>query len=152
MADQGNRPHRTTKEKKAHTGGPNPKAFAYATPGKLHRQAARSHDVLSPFDSDKSILTCTGQREAPPRPSRRPPARRGTPDHRRCRWPTRCWQDHPHKVSHPSLHQTDPLYSVGTSHSRHLETATPHLHRMSCRLARQHDRRRKGGGYRFTHD
>ncbi|KAF2821126.1 DUF663-domain-containing protein [Ophiobolus disseminans] len=45
MADQSNRPHRTTKEKKPHSGGPNPKAFAYATPGKLHRQATRSHDV-----------------------------------------------------------------------------------------------------------
>jgi ribosome biogenesis protein BMS1 len=47
MADQGNRPHRTTKPKKAHTGGPNPKAFAYATPGRLQKQAARSHDVHS---------------------------------------------------------------------------------------------------------
>ncbi|KAH4052658.1 hypothetical protein HBH49_104510 [Parastagonospora nodorum] len=45
MADQGNRPHRTTKEKKAHTGGPNPKAFAYAAPGRLQKTAARSHDV-----------------------------------------------------------------------------------------------------------
>ncbi|PSN71289.1 DUF663-domain-containing protein [Corynespora cassiicola Philippines] len=45
MADQSNRAHRVKKEKKAHSGGPNPKAFAYATPGKLHRQAARSHDV-----------------------------------------------------------------------------------------------------------
>ncbi|KAH8723626.1 hypothetical protein GQ44DRAFT_656123, partial [Phaeosphaeriaceae sp. PMI808] len=45
MADQGNRPHRTAKPKKAHTGGPNPKAFAYATPGRLQKQAARSHDV-----------------------------------------------------------------------------------------------------------
>lgn len=45
MADQANRAHRKTKEKKAHSGGPNPKAFAYATPGKLQKQAARSHDV-----------------------------------------------------------------------------------------------------------
>jgi hypothetical protein len=45
MADQGNRPHRTTKEKKPHTGGPNPKAFAYAAPGRLQKTAARSHDV-----------------------------------------------------------------------------------------------------------
>ncbi|KAI9752018.1 MAG: NAD-dependent isocitrate dehydrogenase [Chaenotheca gracillima] len=46
MEDQANRPHRKTKEKKAnHSGAPNPKAFAYAHPGKLQRQAARSHDV-----------------------------------------------------------------------------------------------------------
>ncbi|KAF2747903.1 DUF663-domain-containing protein [Sporormia fimetaria CBS 119925] len=45
MADQANRPHRKTKEKKPHSGGPNPKAFAYATPGRLQKQAARSHDV-----------------------------------------------------------------------------------------------------------
>jgi hypothetical protein len=152
MADQGNRPHRTTKEKKAHTGGPNPKAFAYATPGKLHRQAARSHDVLSPLNPGKAMLTCTGQRKAPPRPARRPPARRGTPDHCRCRWPARRRQDYPHKVSHPSLHQTNPLDPDGTAHSRDFKTATPHLHRMSRRFARQHDRRREGGGYRFAHD
>lgn len=46
MADQVNRPHRKTKEKKAKTSGErNPKAFAYATPGRLQKQAARSHDV-----------------------------------------------------------------------------------------------------------
>lgn len=48
MADQGtqtNRAHRKSKEKKPHAGNRNPKAFAYATPGKLQKQAARSHDV-----------------------------------------------------------------------------------------------------------
>ncbi|OAL47534.1 DUF663-domain-containing protein [Pyrenochaeta sp. DS3sAY3a] len=45
MADQGNRPHRPAKEKKAHSGGPNPKAFAYAAPGRLRKQAARSTEV-----------------------------------------------------------------------------------------------------------
>ncbi|GAB7354629.1 hypothetical protein MBLNU459_g5065t1 [Dothideomycetes sp. NU459] len=46
MADnQAHRVHRPTKEKKAHTGDRNPKAFAFANPGKLQKQAARSHDV-----------------------------------------------------------------------------------------------------------
>ncbi|KAL8805255.1 MAG: hypothetical protein Q9200_005487 [Gallowayella weberi] len=45
MDDQANRPHRKTKVKKKHTGDKNPKAFAYANPGKLQKQAARSHDV-----------------------------------------------------------------------------------------------------------
>ncbi|KAH7371377.1 ribosome biogenesis protein-like protein [Pyrenochaeta sp. MPI-SDFR-AT-0127] len=45
MADQGNRAHRPAKEKKAHSGGPNPKAFAYAAPGRLRKQAARSTEV-----------------------------------------------------------------------------------------------------------
>jgi hypothetical protein len=45
MADQGNRPHRTTKEKKPHTGDKNPKAFAFNAPGRLQKTAARSHDV-----------------------------------------------------------------------------------------------------------
>ncbi|KAH0535993.1 hypothetical protein FGG08_007110 [Glutinoglossum americanum] len=47
MEDQSNRPHRKTKDKKkaAHSGAPNPKAFAYANPGRLQKQAARSHDV-----------------------------------------------------------------------------------------------------------
>ncbi|KAF8477074.1 hypothetical protein BDZ91DRAFT_778247 [Kalaharituber pfeilii] len=47
MEQQSNRPHRKSKEKKdkKHSGGPNPKAFAFANPGKLQKQAARSHDV-----------------------------------------------------------------------------------------------------------
>lgn len=46
MSDQTNRPHRKAKEKKTpHSGEKNPKAFAYATPGRLQKQAARSHDV-----------------------------------------------------------------------------------------------------------
>ncbi|KAF2122351.1 hypothetical protein BDV96DRAFT_618615 [Lophiotrema nucula] len=47
MADnQANRPHRKTKEKKGHASGqPNPKAFAFSTPGRAQRDAARSHDV-----------------------------------------------------------------------------------------------------------
>lgn len=42
--DQSNRTHRPTKEKKRFTGN-NPKAFSYANPGKLQKQASRSHDV-----------------------------------------------------------------------------------------------------------
>ncbi|KAK1060570.1 Glycoside hydrolase 2 (Mannanase, beta-galactosidase), partial [Friedmanniomyces endolithicus] len=44
--EQTHRVHRPTKEKKKPTTGqPNPKAFAYAAPGRLAKQAARSHDV-----------------------------------------------------------------------------------------------------------
>ncbi|KAJ9666897.1 Glycoside hydrolase 2 (Mannanase, beta-galactosidase) [Coniosporium apollinis] len=45
MSDQANRPHRKAKPEKKSTGGPNPKAFAFAKPGRLQKQAARSHDV-----------------------------------------------------------------------------------------------------------
>ncbi|KAL8899688.1 MAG: hypothetical protein Q9207_006073 [Kuettlingeria erythrocarpa] len=45
MEDQANRPHRPAKVKKKHTGDKNPKAFAYAHPGRLQKQATRSHDV-----------------------------------------------------------------------------------------------------------
>ena len=45
MEDQANRPHRRTKEKKKHTGDRNPKAFGYANPGRLAKQAVRSHDI-----------------------------------------------------------------------------------------------------------
>ncbi|KAI9811895.1 MAG: Glycoside hydrolase 2 (Mannanase, beta-galactosidase) [Pycnora praestabilis] len=45
MEDQANRPHRKTEEKKAHSGGPNPRAFGFANPGRLQNQARRSHDV-----------------------------------------------------------------------------------------------------------
>ncbi|PKY01590.1 DUF663-domain-containing protein [Aspergillus campestris IBT 28561] len=42
--DQSNRSHRPAKEKKKYEGS-NPKAFAYANPGKLNRQGARSDDI-----------------------------------------------------------------------------------------------------------
>lgn len=45
MSEQVNRPHRAKKEKKGNTSGSNPKAFAFAKPGKAFRQAVRSHDV-----------------------------------------------------------------------------------------------------------
>jgi ribosome biogenesis protein BMS1 len=45
MDAQQNKPHRKSKEKKQHSGGPNPKAFAFSNPGKLARTAARSHDI-----------------------------------------------------------------------------------------------------------
>ncbi|KAF3482999.1 GTP binding protein Bms1 [Arthroderma uncinatum] len=47
MEDQSNKPHRKSKDKgkKKDHGGPNPKAFAVSNPGKLARQAARSHDI-----------------------------------------------------------------------------------------------------------
>lgn len=44
--DQIHRPHRATKAKNKHDKSqPNPKAFAFAAPGRLAKQAARSHDV-----------------------------------------------------------------------------------------------------------
>lgn len=44
--DQVHRQHRPAKDKKQHTSGqPNPKAFAVSAPGKLAKQARRSHDV-----------------------------------------------------------------------------------------------------------
>ncbi|KAK4454372.1 ribosome biogenesis protein bms1 [Podospora aff. communis PSN243] len=49
MDAQVNKPHRQSKKskdkKKQHTGEKNPKAFAFSNPGKLARQAARSHDI-----------------------------------------------------------------------------------------------------------
>ncbi|KAF2219606.1 hypothetical protein BDZ85DRAFT_44290 [Elsinoe ampelina] len=43
---QSHRTHRPTKEKKkSHSGGPNPKAFAFSTPGRYAKQAARAHDI-----------------------------------------------------------------------------------------------------------
>ncbi|PKS08802.1 hypothetical protein jhhlp_003411 [Lomentospora prolificans] len=45
MEAQVHKPHRKAKEKKKHTGDKNPKAFAFANPGRLQRAAARSHDI-----------------------------------------------------------------------------------------------------------
>ncbi|VBB76979.1 Putative Ribosome biogenesis protein BMS1 homolog [Podospora comata] len=48
--EQQNKPHRPSKKSKdkkkaQHTGQQNPKAFAFSNPGKLAKQAARSHDI-----------------------------------------------------------------------------------------------------------
>ncbi|KAK4158098.1 ribosome biogenesis protein bms1 [Chaetomidium leptoderma] len=49
MDGQTHKPHRVSKKSKEkktqHPGGQNPKAFAVSNPGKLARQAARSHDI-----------------------------------------------------------------------------------------------------------
>ncbi|KAI0198924.1 GTP binding protein Bms1 [Astrocystis sublimbata] len=45
MDDAAHKPHRKAKEKKKPQGDHNPKAFAFARPGKLARAAARSHDI-----------------------------------------------------------------------------------------------------------
>ncbi|RDW80358.1 DUF663-domain-containing protein [Coleophoma crateriformis] len=45
METQAHRAHRPSKEKKKHTGDKNPKAFAFANPGRLAKTAARSHDI-----------------------------------------------------------------------------------------------------------
>ncbi|KAI1436641.1 GTP binding protein Bms1 [Xylaria sp. CBS 124048] len=45
MEEQAHKPHRKAKEKKKPQGDRNPKAFAFARPGKLARAAARSSDI-----------------------------------------------------------------------------------------------------------
>ncbi|KAI9890180.1 MAG: Glycoside hydrolase 2 (Mannanase, beta-galactosidase) [Vezdaea aestivalis] len=45
MENQANKPHRKGKEKKANQSGHNAKAFAFASPGRLQKQASRSHDI-----------------------------------------------------------------------------------------------------------
>ncbi|KAH6856837.1 hypothetical protein B0I37DRAFT_368488 [Chaetomium sp. MPI-CAGE-AT-0009] len=49
MDGQTHKPHRASKKSKEkktqHQGGQNPKAFAFSNPGKLAKQAARSHDI-----------------------------------------------------------------------------------------------------------
>jgi hypothetical protein len=145
-ADQSNRPHRKTKEKKAaHSGAPNPKAFAFATPGRLQKQAARSHDVCysQPFDWAMKLTMIPGQRKALPRPPCRSPPRRSASHHcRRC-WPSRRRQDDTDKILNSPLHEANPLRAGRASHSRHIQKTTPHVHRMSSRLVGGHDRCRE---------
>jgi len=65
MEDQSNRPHRPVKEKKAHTGDKNPKAFAFNAPGKLQKQARRSHDVwLFSGGYDRDTNSCRSKKSA----------------------------------------------------------------------------------------
>lgn len=71
MEEQANRPHRKTKERKKHTGDRNPKAFGYANPGRLAKQAVRSHDVRnSRLETTVSTDLYVDQRETPPCPPR----------------------------------------------------------------------------------
>ena len=81
-----------------------------------------------PFSLRKALLTAAGQRKASPRPARRPPPRRGSPDHRRRRWAPRCRENNPHQEPDQTVHQADALHTDRPSHSRNLETAAPHLH------------------------
>ncbi|KAL9126696.1 MAG: hypothetical protein Q9217_004293 [Psora testacea] len=71
MEDQQNRPHRKPKEKRKHIGDRNPKAFGYANPGRLAKQAVRSHDIKEkrlhvpqidrlPTDPPPTIVTVVG--------------------------------------------------------------------------------------------
>jgi hypothetical protein len=153
MADQANRPHRKGKEKKPHSGGPNPKAFAFATPGKLQKQAARSHDVwvlVTPVRD--SLLTNTEKRKTPPCTARRPSSRRSPSDYCRRRWPSRSRKNDPYKVSDQTIHEADTFYADGPSHSCNVKAATTHVHRMSGRFTREHDRYRKGGGHCAVND
>ncbi|KAJ5217075.1 ribosome biogenesis protein [Penicillium chermesinum] len=70
MEQQSNRAHRPAKEKKKYE-GQNPRAFAYANPGKLNKQAARSHDVKEkrlhvpqvdrmPEEAPPTVVACVG--------------------------------------------------------------------------------------------
>ena len=45
MEDQANRPHRKSKAKSKSASRSNPKAFAFAAPGRLKRDAARSSEI-----------------------------------------------------------------------------------------------------------
>ena len=45
MEDQANKPHRKAKVKKREQTGTNPKAFAFANPGRSFKQAVRSHEI-----------------------------------------------------------------------------------------------------------
>ena len=142
MAEQqSNRAHRAPKEKKQHSGGPNPKAFAYAAPGRLQKQAARSHDVRLQDRTRRSCQrdvcadTKIGQRKAVPRAAGGSSTGRSTTYYCRRRRTARSRKDHSDQVSGPSLHKTDPFASDRTPHSGHIEKTTTHLHRDACRLS-----------------
>lgn len=121
----------------------NPKAFAFANPGKLQKQATRSHDACSLILSHymQCLMNPTGQRKAPPCSSRRSPPCRTSPYHRCSRWSSRRWENHSHQVSHQAVHKTCPLSPRWSSYRGHIQTTTSNVPRMPLRLPRLHDRR-----------
>lgn len=86
--------------KRADQRGKNPKAFGFANPGRLAKQAVRSHDVWGlPLLSFQQTLTIVlDQRKAPPCPSCRPPPRRSSPNHCRCGWTSWSGQNYSHQI------------------------------------------------------
>ena len=109
MDDQANRPHRKTKEKKKKVHGG--KSLAHMTGKSVLTvncrekcQGLRRRQSGSPAEGSCAIQRCKidssgrhfnalrspGQRKAPPCPTRRPPARRGAPNHCCSCWASRC--------------------------------------------------------------
>ncbi len=136
----------------------NPKAFAFSNPGKLARQAARSHDVchgLPIANSCLSMLTVVrsiDQGKAPPCPSRRPHPGRAATAACRHRWPPRggknnttvrlfhCFSEispnRPHveqQVLGSTICKGDNIGSGRAHHHRYLQETAVDLHRMSER-------------------
>ncbi len=111
----------------------NPKAFAYANPGKLQKQATRSHDACSFILSHhlQHLMNTTGQRKAPPCSSRRSPPCRTSSYHRCGRWSSRSWENHSHQISHQAVHQTYSLPPCWSSYRGHIQTPTSNVPRMS---------------------
>ena len=174
MEQQTHRPHRPSKEKKkhAHTGGSslnslqslfwrklncfldrNPKAFAFANPGRLAKTAARSHDVgflkvlahplPADFSEDKrKKISCTSSRSH----TRRTPSTTG-----HHRWPSRCWEDNSSKVAGQEICEGNAVKSPRADHSRHIEEAAIDICRMSER-SRGNGRHVQGGRHSAAHD
>lgn len=81
----------------------NPKAFAFANPGRLAKTAARSHDVLiCSYNiltrSLRMLMRFADQRKAIPRPSSRSHPRRTPATTRHHCWSTWCRQDNSAEV------------------------------------------------------
>lgn len=100
---------------------------------------ALDRGTITTLDSGQAKLIEAGQRKAPPCAARRPFARGSTPHYRRRGWTARCRQNNPHQELDPAIHQADAVHADRPPHSRDLEAATPYLHGMPRRLARQHD-------------
>lgn len=162
--------------------GANPKAFAFSNPGKLNKQAARSHDVCSSnFEivAPKLIwISALGQREEIACAPGGSHARRGSAHGRRdCRAP-RCkswhdsmrlifehcisnsWfvharigrQDNSREVASPSLYEADTQLTSGSAHRRDIQEEAPHVSRMPVRFSCGHDRCGQNRRYRSSHD
>ena len=128
----------------------NPKAFAFANPGRLAKSAARSHDVCIEPDS-QHLLTSADQREAPTCPSNRPNPRRTSSTTCHNRWTPRRRKDNTPQIPRQTIRKRNPLRPPRTHHSSNFEAATPDIRRMSQRT-RSNGGHVKGGRHRAPDD
>jgi len=140
---QSHQPHRPVKARKSEKieKGKNPKAFAYATPGRFAKQAARAHDVsiLTHFNCTFLLTIGLDQRETLTCPACRSITRGSAPDHCRSGRTVWGWKNDADKVFDKTVYETNPNPSYWSFDSRDFQEEEIDLCRKPGRFIGEHD-------------